>query len=184
MNVLSGNVKISYRNREKDLAKFISNEDGLIYCNNVNKLMKTDGHNYIASEWRLFIDSNETSLKEVLLHNVNEFPSIPVAYTSHLEECYEVMKMRLLKINYHAHCWSICSDFKVIAILLGLEKGYTMYCCFVCYWDSRARDKHYTVKVWSERDSFESGQRNVAEDPLVYTKNVILPPLHIKLGIV
>ena len=54
----------------------------------------------------------------------------------------------------------------------------------LCYWDSHARDKHYTVKVWSERDSFEPGQRNVAEDPLVNTKNVILPPLNIKLGIV
>ena len=39
------------------------------------------------------------------------------------------------------------------------------------------------VKVWSERDSFEPGQRNVTEDPVADTKNVILPPLHIKLGI-
>ena len=83
-----------------------------------------------------------------------------------------------------AHCWSICWDFEVIAILLGLQTGYTKYFCFLCYWDSRARDKHYTVYVWSERDSFEPGQRNVAEDPLVDTKKVILPPLHIKLEIV
>ena len=43
----------------------------------------------------------------VLLQNGNEFPSIPVADTSHLKECYEFMTI-LLKINYHAHCWSIC----------------------------------------------------------------------------
>ena len=60
----------------------------------------------------------------------------------------------------------------------------TLYCCFLCYWDSRARNKHYTVKVWSKHDSIEPEQRNVAEDPLVNTKNDILPPLHIKLGIV
>ena len=41
-----------------------------------------------------------------------------------------------------------------------------------------------TVKVWSERDSFEPGERNVVEGPLVETKNVILLPLNIKLGIV
>ena len=73
----------------------------------------------------------------------------------------------------------------MIAILLGLQTGYTKYCCFLCYWESRARDKYYTVKVWSECDSFEPGQRNVAEDPLVLdTKNVILPPLYIKLWII
>ena len=78
-------------------------------------------HKHIASEWRLFINSNKTSLKGVLLHNGNEFPSIPVAYASHLKECYEFMKILFLKINYYAHCWSICSNFKVIAILLELQ---------------------------------------------------------------
>ena len=171
-NLLNENVRIFYRNRKEDLIKFFSDEDSLIYCNDVNKLIKAVGHKHIASEWRLFIGSNKISLKEVLLHNGNEFPSISVAYASHLKECYEVMKMLLLKINYHAHCSSICLDFEVIAILLGLQTGYTKYCCFLCYWDSRARDKHYTVKVWSERDSFKLGQRNIAEDPLVDTKNV------------
>ena len=72
----------------------------------------------------------------------------------------------------------------MIAILLELQTGYTKYCCFLCYWKSKARDKHHTVKVWSECNSFEPGQRNVVEDPLVDNKNVILPPLHINVGIV
>ena len=130
---MNENVRLFYCNREKDLANFISGEDGLIYCNDLNKLMKAVGHKHIASEWRLFIDSNRTSLKGVLLHNGNDLPFTPVAYASHLKECYEVMKMLLLKINYHAHCWSIRLDFKVIAILLGLQTGYMKYCCFLCY---------------------------------------------------
>ena len=48
---------------------FFFDEDGLIYCNDVNTLMKAVGHKHIASEWRLFIDSNKTSLKGVLFHN-------------------------------------------------------------------------------------------------------------------
>ena len=102
-NLLNEKVRISYRNREKDLAKFFSDEDGLIYCKNVNKLMKAVGHKHIAREWRLFISSYKTNLKGVLRHNGHEFP-ILVAYASHLKECYEVIKMLLLKINYHAHC--------------------------------------------------------------------------------
>ena len=73
--------------------------------------MRAVGHKNMASEERLFIDSNKTSLKGVLLQNGNEFPSIPVAYASHLKECYQVMKMFLLKINYHAHCWSFYFRF-------------------------------------------------------------------------
>ena len=65
-----------------------------------------------------------------------------------------------------------------------MQTGLTKYCCFLCYWDSRAMDKHYTIKVCSKRGWFEPGHRNVAKDLLVDTKNVILPPLHIKLGIV
>ena len=79
-NLLNENVRISYRNREKDLVKVFSDEDGLIYCNDVQKLMKAVAHKHIVSKWRLFVDSNKTSLKGVLLHNGNEFPSIPVAY--------------------------------------------------------------------------------------------------------
>ena len=80
-NLLNENVRISYRNPEKDLAKFFSDEDGLIYCNDVNKFMKAVGHKHIASEWRLFIDSNKNSMKGVFLHSDNEFPSIHVNFS-------------------------------------------------------------------------------------------------------
>ena len=45
----------------------------------------------------------------------------------------EILGSRLKKINL------LCGDFKVIGILLGLQSGYTKYCCFLCTWDSRAR---------------------------------------------
>ena len=66
-NLLNENVRISYLNLEKYLAKFSFNVDGFIYCNNVDKLMKAVGHKHVASEWRLFIDSNKTNLKGVFL---------------------------------------------------------------------------------------------------------------------
>ena len=75
-------------------------------------------------------------------------------------------------------------NFKKDLVKFFSDKDGLIYCCFLCYWDSHAWDKHDSVKVWSERDSFEPGQRNIAEDPLVNTKNVILPLLHIKLGAV
>ena len=107
--------------------------------------------NHLPTRLKQDIDYPVVEFKKMSISHVN----LNIACALHLKECYEVMKMLLLKINYHAHCWSICSDFKVIAIQLGLKTGYTKYCCFLCYWNNHAREKHQTVKVWSERDSFE-----------------------------
>ena len=52
------------------------------------------------------------------------------------------MKVLLNLINYNEHKWKICGDLKVIAILLGMQLGYTIYCCFLYIWDSRDRSSH------------------------------------------
>src|SRR6476619_6162634 len=59
----------------------------------------------------------------------------------------------------------------------------TKYCCFICEWDSRARDVHYVTKNWPLRSSLVPGLKNVQHGPLVDPHKVILPPLHIKLGL-
>jgi hypothetical protein len=73
---------------------------------------------------------------------------------------------------------------KVIAILLGLQGGFTKYCCFLCLWDSRAVQLHYNVKHRQRRDSFVPGEYNVKFEALVDPKFLILPPLHLKLGLI
>ena len=42
-------------------------------------------------------------------------------------------------INYDKFKWQISGDLKVIALLLGLQQGFTKYCCFIWDWDSRVR---------------------------------------------
>ena len=48
--------------------------------------------NYSPDDWRLFIDSSKRSLKCVLLHNGNEFGSIPIAHSTKAKETYESVK--------------------------------------------------------------------------------------------
>ena len=91
--------------------------------------------------------------------------------------------MVLSKIQYEKYKWHVCGDLKVIGILLGLQMGYTKYCCFLWEWDSRARNQHYSKKVWAPRYKLILGQKNVQHNNLIDPKNVFLPPLHIKLGI-
>jgi hypothetical protein len=101
---------------------------------------------YDPNDWRLFVDYSKRSLKAVLLHNGNKFASIPVSHSIHLKETYENLQTVLEKIKYQEHEWSLCGDLKVSRILLGQQGGNTKFPCFLCEWDSRARDKHWTTK--------------------------------------
>ena len=123
--------------------------------------MQTLNIKHIPLDWRLFVDSSKLSLKAVLLHNGNTLPSIPVGHLVHNKESYEKMRILMEAINYDKFKWQICGDLKVIALLLGLQQGFTKYCCFVCEWDSRTRSLHYSRKDWFARKSVEPGIMNV-----------------------
>ena len=101
-----------------------------------------------------------------------------------MKETYQNMRILLQSIKYEDHKWHICADLKVVALLTGLQSGFTKYCCFLCEWDSRARNQHYLVKDWPLRENIVPGQKNVVNEPLVHQQKVYLPPLHIKLGLI
>lgn len=183
-NLLHRETKIChFRNRDEQFKFYFSQDGDLVYCNDINSVMDMLKIEFDPSQWRLFIDSSKTSLKAVLLHNGNVLPSVPVAHGANMKETYEVMKLVLEKIQYNRYDFKICGDLKVIALLLGLQLGYTKFCCFLCEWDSRDRKNHYKKKTWPERKSLVPGQKNVKHLPLVKPSNVFLPPLHIKLGL-
>lgn len=68
-------------------------------------------------------------------------------------------------------------------MILGQQSAFTKYPCFMCEWDSRDRKNHYKKKVWPVRASLTPGNKNVIEKSLIDPKIVLLPPLHIKLGL-
>jgi len=93
------------------------------------------------------------------------------------------MKVLTEAINYDKFKWQICGDLKVIALLLGLQKGFTKYCCFICEWDRRARSFHYSRENWPARKSLEPGIMNVENHLLVERSKILLPSTHLKLGL-
>lgn len=129
------------------------------------------------------MDSSKDSLKAVLLHNGNNFAAIPIAHTTVIKESYENFKLWLEQIDYNCQKWLICGDFKMIQMILGLQQGFTKTPCFICLWDSRARDQHFTQKYSDKRKQWKIGYENVIHESLVDHQNILLPPLHIKLGI-
>ncbi|GBP95423.1 hypothetical protein EVAR_67427_1 [Eumeta japonica] len=68
-------------------------------------------------------------------------------------------------------------------MLTGLQGGYSKFCCFLCKWDSHAREKQYVVKTGPKRMSLIPGFKNIKEEPLVQSEQIFLPPIHIKLGL-
>jgi hypothetical protein len=64
-----------------------------------------------------------------------------------------------------------------------MQSGYTKFCCFLCEWNSRAKDKHYEIKDWSMGENSAPGRKYVRNQQLVDKDKILLPPLHIKLGL-
>lgn len=131
----------------------------------------------------LLLDGSKTSVKAVLLNLDSKIPSIPVAFSNGMKEEYNAMQKILTLINYQAFKLKIVADLKVITMLMGLQSGYTKYPCFLCLWDSRAYCVHWSKNEWPVRTGYEINEYNVKHAPLVDPDDIILPALHIKLGI-
>jgi len=130
--------------RQKNLVHFFKMERGLVACTDIVGLIEKLNINHNPLDLRFYIVSSKLSLKAVLLHNSNTLPSIPVGNSLHNKEPYENMKILMEAMSYDKFKWKICGDLKVITLLHGLQQGFTIYCCFICEWDSRAWSFHYS----------------------------------------
>ena len=85
-------------------------------------------------------------------------------------------------VNYQGHKWLTCGDLKVVG--LALQGGYMKYPCYLCLWDSLLDDQHYERQKWLLRQRLKSDLHNIQSPPLVEPNKTMLPPLHIKLGVI
>jgi hypothetical protein len=71
----------------------------------------------------------------------------------------------------------------VTGMLMGMQGGFTEFCCFLRLWDSYCTAKHYIEYGWEPREtSWE--KTSVQHITLVNPMKVFLLPLHIKLGLI
>lgn len=185
--MLQKDVRVTaQRERHRTFASFfVTNpQPRLCYCNDVEGLFNEMNIPYSSNDWRLFIDGSTKSLKAVLLHNAGFYPSIPLAHACHLKEEYSTIKRLLELLEYSKYEWEVIGDFKMISILMGLQGGYTKFPCYLCLWDSRDDDNHFNKKKkWPRRTQFVIGENNVKSKPLVPVSKILMPPLHLKLGL-
>lgn len=184
-NLLDSCAKVSFfRKRDEEFVDFFSEDKQFVYCHDIPGLLKKLGVTlYNAEQWRLFLDRSKRSLKCVLLHNGNVYAAVPVGHSVQMQEAHNDIKTIIHLLKYREHNWIICVDLKMVNILLGQQKGFTKFPCYLCMWDSRARNKHWIQKEWPVRQTLEAGMPNIVSDPIVSREKIILPPLHIKLGL-
>ncbi|GBN75468.1 hypothetical protein AVEN_127567-1 [Araneus ventricosus] len=102
-----------------------------------------------------------------------------------MKETYETLKHMLSSIEYSKHSWHIRADLKVIAVLVGSQADYTknFFFAFCASETVRTEKKHYIKKVWPKRQFLMPGVKNEKNEPLSASEKILLPPLHIKLGL-
>lgn len=183
-NLLVAGVTISsQKNRQASFIPYFQTENDLSFCSDIGGLMEELNIDYVIDDWRLFIDASRSGLKAVLLHNDHMHMPIPIAYSRVLKETHNSMKLIFSKVKYNEHKWDVSGDLKVVALIMGLQLGRTKNSCFICTWVSTAKINHYEA-TWEKRSSYEIGFMNVKENSLVPPEKILLPTLHIKLGLI
>jgi hypothetical protein len=59
------------------------------------------------------------------------------------------------------------SGIKILSFPVGLQLGYTTFCCFLRAWDIGDRKRDYIQKQWHKRESLVPGQENVVNTILI-----------------
>lgn len=187
------NLTIRKQKSNEDSEEDGSNEEitvtyNLAFANDLQGLFQLFGIEHKPDEWRLFLDGSSKSFKAVLLHNKNLLPSVPLAYCKRLPEKYENIEYILNRIKYQQYGWEVIVDFKLINIITGLMGAASKHPCAHCLWDSKYKgsDK-YTKTDWPKRPQWSTetaGKYNAVKPPLIPISKILMPPLHIKIGLV
>ena len=67
---------------------------------------------------------------------------------------------------------------------MGLQGGFTIFPCYLCHWDSRVTIANYHRRIWPKRTEYSVGYSNIKWDPLTDSIKILLPPLHINVGLI
>ena len=101
-------------------------EEIIVFCHNIEgRLQYLRAVSYDPHDWHLFLNSLKQSLKCVLNQNGNEYASVPIGHSDHVNETYTSVKQLLSLIKYDDHKWVICVDLKMVNVLLTQRGGYT-----------------------------------------------------------
>ena len=72
----------------------------------------------------------------------------------------------------------------MVAFLVDLQGGLMKFPCHFCHWDSRDTTAHYHRRICPKRTEYSVWYSNTKWDPLIDLIKILLPRLHINLGLI
>ena len=158
------------------------------YCKDIDGLFRYYMKEHDPNKYRIFIDSSVESLVIALLKNhidPNEprEPPIILLYSPHCRENRTSIERCLQLIKYRDLNWMVIADLKIVTILLGLTAGNSKYPCHLCEFDSRASESKKFENQFKSRQQYKVSEKNVKYPPMIEPTRIIIPPLHVKLGL-
>ncbi len=179
---------LSYTEKQADGTNVEVVKD-VAYCTDISGLLQTQGIAHHPDQWRLYMDGSRKSFKCLLLHNEvdksKRLPSILVLIGNNVPEKYETIKGALSLLKYDEFKWMVQADLKVINIISGLKMAACKWPCYLCKWNSKATKEHFLPGLYEEWSDSERvpGSFSFIEEPLVPAAKIVIPELHVKLGV-
>ena len=170
-----------YRVRFEEIKDFLPQVDGFVFRSDVCSVLEVLGNEYNTDQWCLFIDSSKVRLKLVLLNKGKRLLSVPLVHAANMKEICESMRQLLGKIMYDEFNWKLLGDLKVVALLLGMQLGYTKYCCFLCECDTRDQWNHCVNKLWPKRTSMTRTGDKCRQSSSCSSREIFFDPFAFKV---
>ena len=108
----------------------------------------------------------------------------PLAHSVHLKETYENVKTVLNVLKYDQYNWEVIGDFKMIAFLMGMQGVSRNIPATFVFGIAEIPKPTIKSKYGQNVRNLLLERKNVKNIPLINPKKVLLPPLHIKLGLI
>lgn len=115
----------SQRSRHEPFLIFYNLREGFCFCHEVPELFGSIEASFVPKDWQLFIDIPTTSLKAALLHNGDNYLTLPLTHSVCLKEGYYSVKTLLEALQYNQHNWEI----NMVALLLRLQGSFVKFKC-------------------------------------------------------
>ena len=183
-NLLDDSVQITEQpKRHQSFFSFFTMQNAICFCYTILVGFFTQLEFLVSQVNGVFSLTvhQRVSRQLVLLHNGNNYPSLPLPHSVYLKETYKNVKTVLNVLKYDQYHWGVFGELKMIAFLMRMREGFMKYPCYLCLWDSRDTKAHYQKQVWPKREEFVVGEKTVKNIPIINPKEVLCRPFTLNL---
>ena len=86
-------------------------------------------------------------------------------------------------MKYNQFSWKVIGDFTMVVFLMGLQGGLTKFPCYLCIGIAETLMRT-TIGEYGPKKLHFCWKKQSQWEPLIYPSKILMPPMHIKLGLI